>query len=57
MAAAPIAIAIALGLALLVNSDLKGAAIYRTIIFLSYPLMTVAVGDHLALDVRPKRAA
>lgn len=43
MAAAPVAIAIALGLALLVNSDLKGAAVYRTIIFLSYPLMTVAV--------------
>ncbi len=44
MAAAPIAIAAALGLSLLVNSDLKGAAIYRTIVFLSYPLMTVAVG-------------
>ncbi len=44
MAAAPIAIAAALGIALLVNSDLKGAAIYRTIVFLSYPLMTVAVG-------------
>ncbi len=40
----PIAIALALGIALLVNSDLKGAAIYRTIVFLSYPLMTVAVG-------------
>ena len=39
----PVAIALALGIALLVNSDLKGAAIYRTIIFLSYPLMTVAV--------------
>ena len=44
MAAAPVAIAAALGIALLVNSDLKGAAIYRTIVFLSYPLMTVAVG-------------
>src|SRR6185436_12482431 len=33
-----------LGIALLVNSDLRGAAIYRTIVFLSYPLMTVAVG-------------
>jgi ABC-type sugar transport system permease subunit len=43
MAAAPVAIALALGLALLVNSDLKGASVYRTIIFLSYPLMTVAV--------------
>ena len=40
----PLAIAAALGIALLVNSDLKGAAIYRTIVFLSYPLMTVAVG-------------
>jgi ABC-type sugar transport system permease subunit len=42
--AAPIAIALALGIALLVNSDLKGASVYRTIVFLSYPLMTVAVG-------------
>jgi ABC-type sugar transport system permease subunit len=41
--ASPIAIAIALAIALLVNSDLRGAAIYRTIVFLSYPLMTVAV--------------
>jgi ABC-type sugar transport system permease subunit len=40
----PLAIAIALGIALLVNSDLKGAGVYRTIVFLSYPLMTVAVG-------------
>ncbi len=39
----PIAIALALGIALLVNSDLKGAGVYRTIVFLSYPLMTVAV--------------
>lgn len=43
MAAAPVAIGIALGIALLVNSDLKGAAVYRTIVFISYPLMTVAV--------------
>jgi len=43
MAAAPVAIGIALAIALLVNSDLKGAAVYRTIVFLSYPLMTVAV--------------
>ncbi len=43
MCSAPVAISIALGIALLVNSDLKGAAIYRTIVFLSYPLMTVAV--------------
>ena len=39
----PIAIALAMGIALLVNSDLKGASVYRTIVFLSYPLMTVAV--------------
>ena len=42
--ASPIAIALALGIALLVNSDLKGASVYRTTVFLSYPLMTVAVG-------------
>jgi ABC-type sugar transport system permease subunit len=41
---APVAILIALAIALLVNSDLKGAAVYRAIVFLSYPLMTVAVG-------------
>jgi ABC-type sugar transport system permease subunit len=40
---APIGIAIALALALLVNSDIRGRDVYRTIIFLSYPLMTVAV--------------
>lgn len=40
---APIGIAIALGLALLVNADIRGRNIYRTLIFLSYPLMTVAV--------------
>jgi ABC-type sugar transport system permease subunit len=44
IAAAPVAILLALGVALLVNSDLRGAAVYRTIVFLSYPLMTVAVG-------------
>jgi len=44
VAAAPLAIALALGIALLVNSDLKGAAIYRAIVFVSYPLMSVAVG-------------
>ena len=42
--ASPIAIAFALGIALLLNSDLKSAAVYRSIVFLSYPLMTVAVG-------------
>ncbi len=44
IAAAPVAIVLALGIALLVNSDLRGAGVYRTIVFLSYPLMTVAVG-------------
>ena len=44
IAASPLAIAAALGIALLVNSDLKGASLYRTIVFLSYPLMAVAVG-------------
>jgi ABC-type sugar transport system permease subunit len=44
IAASPFAIALALGIALLVNGNLKGAAIYRAIVFLSYPLMTVAVG-------------
>jgi len=43
IASAPIGIMIALGLALLVNSDIKGRDTYRTMIFLSYPLMTVAV--------------
>jgi len=43
IASAPIGIALALGLALLVNSEIRGREIYRTIIFLSYPLMTVAV--------------
>ncbi|MEM7021751.1 MAG: sugar ABC transporter permease, partial [Pseudomonadota bacterium] len=44
MAMAPISIAIALGLALMVDSRIRGRGIYRTIIFLSYPLMPVAVG-------------
>jgi multiple sugar transport system permease protein len=43
IASAPLAIAIALGLALLVDADIRGRDVYRTIIFLSYPLMTVAV--------------
>ncbi len=43
IASAPIGIGIALGLALLVNSDIRGRDVYRTVIFLSYPLMTVAV--------------
>jgi len=37
------ALAVALGLALLVSSDIRGRDVYRTIIFISYPLMTVAV--------------
>ncbi len=44
MAMAPIAIVIALALALMVNSRIRGRGVYRTIIFLSYPLMAVAVG-------------
>jgi len=43
IASAPIGIGIALVLALLVNADIRGRDVYRTIIFLSYPLMTVAV--------------
>lgn len=43
IASAPLGIAIALGLALLVDADIRGRNVYRTIIFLSYPLMTVAV--------------
>jgi multiple sugar transport system permease protein len=43
MASAPLAIGVALGLALLVNADIRGRDVYRTIVFLSYPLMTVAV--------------
>src|SRR5262249_16343434 len=43
IASAPLAILIALGLALLVDADIRGRDVYRAIIFLSYPLMTVAV--------------
>jgi multiple sugar transport system permease protein len=43
MASAPIGIVIALGLALLVNAQIRGRDVYRAIIFLSYPMMTVAV--------------
>lgn len=43
MSSQTIGVVIALAIALLVNSDLKGASVYRTIVFLSYPLMTVAV--------------
>ena len=44
IASAPVGVAIALVLALLVDADIRGRNVYRTIIFLSYPLMTVAVG-------------
>ncbi len=44
MSGSPIAIALALGVALLVNQPIRGRALYRAAIFLSYPLMTVAVG-------------
>jgi len=40
----PVGIALALGIALLVNAEIRGREVYRTIVFLSYPLMTVAVG-------------
>jgi len=43
IASAPVGIVIALGLALLVSSEIRGRDVYRTIIFISYPLMTVAV--------------
>ena len=43
IASAPVGIAMALGLALLVNAEVRGRDVYRTIIFISYPLMTVAV--------------
>ena len=32
------------GLALLVDTRIRGRGVYRAIIFISYPLMTVAVG-------------
>ncbi len=44
MASAPVGIALALAVSLMVNSEVRGRNIYRTIVFLSYPLMTVAVG-------------
>ncbi len=44
MASAPIAIALALGIALLVNGPIRGRTLYRGAVFLSYPLMPVAVG-------------
>ena len=44
MAAMPIAIALAIGVALLVNARIRGRNVYRAIIFISYPMMPVAVG-------------
>ena len=44
MASAPIGILIALGVALLVDTPIRGRNVYRTIVFMSYPVMTVAVG-------------
>ncbi len=44
IASGPLGIVLALGIALLVNAEIRGREIYRTIVFLSYPLMTVAVG-------------
>jgi ABC-type sugar transport system permease subunit len=44
MLATPIAIGLALALALLVNQKIPGRGIYRIIIFLPYPMMVVAVG-------------
>ena len=44
MGVTPIAILLALGIALLVNQELKGRGLYRTIVFMSYPMMVVAVG-------------
>ena len=44
IASAPVGIVLALAIALMVNSEVRGRNVYRTIVFLSYPLMTVAVG-------------
>ncbi|MFO1266552.1 MAG: sugar ABC transporter permease [Rubrivivax sp.] len=44
MLATPITIALALGLALLVDCKVVGRGLYRSIIFLPYPMMVVAVG-------------
>jgi len=44
MASSPIGIALALTVALLVNTQIRGRGIYRTIVFMSYPVMTVAAG-------------
>jgi multiple sugar transport system permease protein len=39
-----VGIALALCSRGLVNADIRGRDVYRTLVFLSYPLMTVAVG-------------
>ncbi len=44
MASAPIGILIALLVAILVDTPIRGRNVYRTIVFMSYPVMTVAVG-------------
>jgi len=44
MASAPVGIVLALAISLMVNTGIRGRDVYRTIVFLSYPLMTVAVG-------------
>jgi ABC-type sugar transport system permease subunit len=44
MASAPIGILIALLIAILVDTPIRGRNVYRTIVFMSYPVMTVAVG-------------
>ncbi|MGE0314608.1 MAG: carbohydrate ABC transporter permease [Lautropia sp.] len=44
MLTTPVTIALALGIALLVDAKVLGRGVYRTIIFLPYPMMVVAVG-------------
>jgi ABC-type sugar transport system permease subunit len=44
MASAPVGIALALLIAILVDTRIRGRNAYRTIVFMSYPVMTVAVG-------------
>ena len=44
MVSAPVGIALALGVALLVDTKVRGRNVSRTIVFMSYPVMTVAVG-------------
>lgn len=43
MASAPIAIALALGVAILLDQPIRGRGLYRTAFFVSYPALTVAV--------------